>query len=141
MFTVFLLSATIGAAPDYDADAALALAVAAASVPQHNPITAFVPSPISGFRAPVGHTHTCANGHSWDHQANPTHTCQFCGLSQYDQDPVPRMVATGTSSGVVKMQGFEQSYSLSAYSSGGCTNGQCSAPQSVGRRGFGILRR
>lgn len=48
-----------------------------------------------------GHTHTCANGHTWDHDANPTHTCtclvddgtgdhvvsyRQCGLSQYVQD-------------------------------------------------------
>lgn len=43
-------------------------------------------------RAPIGHTHTCANGHTWDHQANAGHTCQTCGLSQYVQDRTPRRV-------------------------------------------------
>lgn len=55
------------------------------------------------YRSPIGHTHTCARGHSWDHDANPTHVCrvtlpngQTCGLSQYVQDPTPRMVSVVT---------------------------------------------
>jgi hypothetical protein len=44
------------------------------------------------FRAPIGHTHTCAAGHTWDHVKNPGHNCQKCGRSQYIQDPFPRPV-------------------------------------------------
>lgn len=45
-------------------------------------------------RAPIGHTHTDARGHTWDHSANPGHTCTVagCGLSQYVQDSYPRPV-------------------------------------------------
>jgi hypothetical protein len=43
-------------------------------------------------RAPVGHTHTCARGHTWDHSENPTHNCRFCGLFQNVQDRTPRAV-------------------------------------------------
>lgn len=48
------------------------------------------------YRAPVGHTHTCANGHTWDHSANPSHTCRECGQSQYYQDTSPKMVRVVT---------------------------------------------
>lgn len=44
------------------------------------------------YRAPIGHTHTCAKGHTWDHVLNPGHNCQKCGLAQYMQDPFPRPV-------------------------------------------------
>lgn len=44
------------------------------------------------YRAAVGHTHTCINGHTWDHQANPTHTCQFCGQQQWVQDRFPGQI-------------------------------------------------
>lgn len=44
------------------------------------------------YRAAVGHTHTCVNRHTWDHQANPTHTCQFCGQQQWVQDRFPSQV-------------------------------------------------
>ncbi len=47
---------------------------------------------VTTTRAPVGHTHTCRNGHTWDHQENPTHTCRFCGLSQAVQDRFARPV-------------------------------------------------
>lgn len=61
-------------------------------------VTAFVSDKAAGqeyvwgYRAPVGHTHTCGNGHTWDHQANPGHICLSCGLSQYTQDRSPRRV-------------------------------------------------
>ncbi len=61
-----------------------------------------------------GHTHTCANGHTWNHATNPTHNCQVCGLPQYVQDSTPRAVS-------------QQNYQAPTYSSqlGGCANGQC----------------
>lgn len=43
-------------------------------------------------RSPIGHTHTCVNGHTWDHAANPTHTCKFCGSHQFVQDVTARPV-------------------------------------------------
>ncbi len=43
-------------------------------------------------RPPIGHTHTCSNGHTWDHKANPTHTCKFCGRQQFVQDTPARPV-------------------------------------------------
>lgn len=49
----------------------------------------------TGFRQPVGHTHTCPIcGNSWDHQKNPTHKCDKAGCpgSQYVIDQPSRMV-------------------------------------------------
>lgn len=52
----------------------------------------------AGFRQPIGHTHTCGNGHTWDHTSNPIgpgwqgHTCLQCGRFQNVIDPVPRLV-------------------------------------------------
>lgn len=48
------------------------------------------------YRQPHGHTHTCARGHTWDHTTNPSHVCKICGLTQYNQDAVPRMVTVVT---------------------------------------------
>lgn len=89
-------------------------------------------------RAPHGHTHTCRNGHTWDHAANPTHTCKFCGLSQYVVDrpsrPVTIVVAAASS---VRQEPAPPSVrpaarpvsvmprSLSFQSSGGCGPGGC----------------
>jgi len=71
---------------------------------------------LSNYRSPVGHTHTCRNGHSWDHTSNPTHNCLICGEPQYTIDPVPRLVPT-TSSTALK-------YSLPT-STSGCGPGGC----------------
>lgn len=43
-------------------------------------------------RAPVGHTHTCKNGHTWDHQLSTSHNCPYCGAFQNVQDRTPRPV-------------------------------------------------
>lgn len=57
------------------------------------PAPTYVDKLVVTHRAPTGqHTHTCPNGHTWDHLANPTHNCQFCGLAQYMQDIHPRPV-------------------------------------------------
>lgn len=88
-------------------------------------------------RQPIGHTHTCANGHTWDHQANSGHTCLICGLSQYVQDSSPRMVTVRTSSNVptyyypqttylpqyTYTQGYTPQYTLG--NSSNCVNGKC----------------
>jgi hypothetical protein len=102
-------------------------------------------------RAPIGHTHTCANGHTWDHAANPTHTCQFCGLNQFVVDTRPRAV-TVTAAPIVKQSlpvravsyDHEWDYKTppllqslySSVSAGGCANGQCATPS----RGRGFFR-
>lgn len=44
------------------------------------------------YRDPVGHTHTCVNGHTWDHQITPGHNCPQCGAYQNVQDRTPRKV-------------------------------------------------
>ncbi len=63
-------------------------------VTNHCPLTRLVTRTrtVLGLRAPVGHTHTCGNGHTWDHQATSGHSCPHCGQSQYVQDRSPRMV-------------------------------------------------
>lgn len=93
--------------------------------PARNIAQSYKSQPI--YRAPIrmsagtdGHTHTCANGHTWSHVENPTHTCQICGLFQNEQDPYPR-ATRGYSRPTIQ-------YSLSQY--GGCANGQCSSGQS-----------
>lgn len=77
-----------------------------------------VPTSPPAIRVASGHTHTCANGHTWDHSINPTHNCQVCGLPQYVQDPFPRPVMSYSAS--------PSYYPLPSFSSGGCANGSCS---------------
>lgn len=31
------------------------------------------------YRNPIGHTHTCTNGHTWDHTLCTGHHCPYCG--------------------------------------------------------------
>lgn len=85
-------------------------------------------------RAPRGHTHTCANGHTWDHDANPTHKCQYCGAVQYVQDRSPRPVTVTRTVVNAPVQSapapraVQQTaafYFLPRLSAGGCANGQC----------------
>ncbi len=38
------------------------------------------------------HTHTCINGHTWDHSVTTGHNCPICGASQFVQDRTPRPV-------------------------------------------------
>lgn len=89
-FLILLCLPLVVKADDYDAEAALALA--AASQPQPK-VTQ--PTVAQSYAPTIGHTHTCANGHTWDHNTNPTHTCQVCGLQQYIQDPYPRTMCVG----------------------------------------------
>ncbi len=51
---------------------------------------------VTSYRRPIGHTHTCAMGHTWDHHANPTHVCRQCGRPQNVIDQPSRMVAVVT---------------------------------------------
>lgn len=85
-------------------------------------------------RAPHGHTHTCAHGHTWDHAANPTHKCQFCGMMQYVVDNPSRPVTIVRTVQVqseptppAKVVAPTMSFIFSRSSAGGgCANGQCS---------------
>lgn len=55
-------------------------------VVQSTPHYETVPT-VSQSRAAGGHTHTCANGHTWDHSMDGgSHRCPVCGLSQYVVD-------------------------------------------------------
>jgi len=59
-------------------------------LPQAPPIrtvaTQADPTPV---RSAVGHTHTCARGHTWDHTMDGgSHNCPVCGLHQTVVDPV-----------------------------------------------------
>jgi hypothetical protein len=86
-----------------------------------NVVTAKPKASTTGFRQPRGHTHTCTNGHTWDHDANPTHTCKFCGLNQFVQDNRPRLVTvtvTPTFTPAVQK-------TVRTLSAGGCANGNC----------------
>lgn len=78
-------------------------------------------------RAPHGHTHTCSNGHTWDHSVTSSHNCPVCGTFQNVQDPSPR-TATAAPTNVSPFQ--------TGTVTGGCPNGNCAVPQ----RG-GIFRR
>lgn len=46
----------------------------------------------TSLRAPIGHTHTCAHGHTWDHAVTASHNCPACGMAVYRQDSPVRMV-------------------------------------------------
>lgn len=97
-------------------------------VVNHCPAPAVIRIPALTTRAPVGsHTHTCANGHTWDHVANPTHTCQFCGLTQYVQDRSPRMVTVRTTSSTVAAPRTapQQYHEVMQMFQGGCPSGNC----------------
>lgn len=109
--------------------------------------TSVVSSPIRyqtvmATRSPQGHTHTCPNGHTWDHSATPGHNCPICGSAQFVQDRSPRMV---TVMRTVKVETPEVAYAsvpqtapaiaapAQTYLSpviykarGGCANGSCS---------------
>lgn len=96
-----------------------------------------VTSVLVHYRQPVGHTHTCAAGHVWDHQKNPTHNCQECGRSQYIQDNPWKLVPEYSVHRSPISTTPEESpvrYSLTAPStvSGGCASGNCSLPTRKG---------
>ncbi len=95
-------------------------------------------------RAPIGHTHTCANGHTWDHSVTDSHNCPVagCGLFQNYQDAVPRMVNIGGYwSADQKGSPYQVTFDHSLYpgygsaQGGGCANSSCgisSPPQRSG---------
>lgn len=81
------------------------------------------PLPATTTRVAVGHTHTCVNGHTWDHTMDGgSHRCPICGQPQYVVDSVPKMV---TGSPTVVYSQPMTTYQITPYSSGGCANGQC----------------
>lgn len=104
---------------------------------------------VTTTRAPIGHTHTCANGHTWDHQANPTHTCKICGLSQFTIDSRPRMVTELKSVPVTQnvqsvstsqpvQPAYQPQYTLGTgvSSSSPCANGNCPTSYGTSRPRF-----
>lgn len=58
--------------------------------------TQVITVPVLTHRQPMGHTHTCVNGHTWDHAMTAGHNCPICGAAQYVQDRTPRMVTVRT---------------------------------------------
>lgn len=89
-------------------------------------------------RSPVGHTHTCKNGHTWDHSVTASHNCPFCGAYQNVQDRISRPVTTAkaaTPPWIASPPPVTMSLTTlqSSVSAGGCANGQCS---NVSRGGF-----
>lgn len=80
-------------------------------------------------RAPVGHTHTCTNGHTWDHKLSASHNCPYCGQFVNVQDRSPRPVTVKTASSVQETAPVEM-FTMPARvgSAGNCANGQCQNP-------------
>lgn len=111
---------------DSKLDAILAAVVAKKAGAMAPTTTLAVQQPIAP-RAFVGHTHTCANGHTWDHSMTPSHNCPQCGLYQSVQD-TPRAAYSAPQ---------PLQYSLSTAGSS-CANSRCEVPQ---RRGLFGLRR
>jgi len=66
----------------------------------------------------VGHTHTCANGHTWDHSVTSSHSCPTCGLQQYVQDAKAKPVTAGAVKTVAQPKVFV-GYTKT------CNNGVC----------------
>ena len=87
-------------------------------------------------RAPVGHTHTCSRGHTWDHSTNPGHNCPVCGESQFVQDTRPRAVNVGVQSFTQPQPSQFRTYTIGGTSSG-CANGQCETVDFRGGKKFG----
>lgn len=92
-------------------------------------------------RPPVGHTHSCKCGTTWDHTANPTHTCLYCGTSQFVVDNPPRPVTmqrvVGSASiDIPSSNPSPATYIFPGSSSAGCPNGQCGIPAATYRRGL-----
>lgn len=109
------------------------------TVSQPVPVTRYVTQ--ATYRAPVGHTHTCANGHTWDHSVTDSHTCPVagCNLQQWTQDSYPRSVNTGGVTSYVTPAGYSTPFATSGVTSG-CVGGNCpTASYSSGRTG--IFRR
>lgn len=97
--------------------------------------------------APIDHTHTCRNGHTWDHTMDGgSHDCPYCGAHQTYQDagrkPVTMAVreatraesggtVTATATAATAATTTAQPAPILAYSLGGsgsgCANGACAA--------------
>lgn len=126
-----------------------------------DPLPVFTPAPnpapsspgqVWYMRIPVGHTHTCGAGHTWDHSANSSHNCiapvertdgswGTCGLFQNYQDASPRMVhifPTAPIAGKDRDDVFTDSRSLLTLGAG-CANGNCAAGAGFASRG-GLFR-
>ncbi len=97
---------------------------------------AVVKAPVEVVRSPIGHTHTCPAGHTWDHSITASHNCPFvnadgtvCGLYQNTQDPFPRPVTAG--SGVYQGTFQPQQFGTSVQGvTSGCVGGRSCGIQS-----------
>lgn len=148
LLTILLTAVPLlaGEREDREAQAALALAAASrarthAAVPDTpSPVTVAPPAEVTGhwsYRAPVGHTHTCVNGHTWDHTANPTHTCQICGAQQVVIDNPSRPVGVwfGPAASVAPPPPYRApptTYAPFGSAGGGCSSGNCPAASAPG---------
>lgn len=111
---------------------------------------------VTTLRAPNGHTHTCANKHTWDHKENSGHVCtapvmrngkiEQCGLTATIQDSPKKMVtmvravrsaeSTAPAAVIATREitratpvNFVEQYIMPARvgsASSACANGQCS---------------
>jgi len=110
--------------------------------------------PARGFS---GHTHTCANGHTWDHTMDGgTHRCPVCGLSQYivDSGSMRGSVQSGLTQETIydndgnakqvwtmrSPQSASGTSIMGGCSSGGCASGNCPTSYAPQRRGFRLFR-
>lgn len=115
--------------------------VAEPKVEEFPPQPAVLNKTVYFTRQPVGHTHSCGRcGTTWDHVANPGHTCLYCGTSQFVQDVPPRPVSmqrTELAAVGEPVQAAPASipYSLPG-SSSNCPGGNCPAPPATVRRGL-----
>lgn len=80
-------------------------------------------------RAPVGHTHTCKNGHTWDHTATASHNCPICGAYQNVQDRSPRPVTVARVTNATIAHQSAPSVFVLPRASSGCANGNCAYPR------------
>ena len=92
------------------------------------PVTAqkVTPLPVQTSSAVGYHTHTCVNGHTWDHSNGVGHNCPVCGMAQYVQDS-PRTTVQQYRP-AVQTYSPQPVYYQPAYSfapTSGCANGQC----------------
>lgn len=131
-----------------DADEITKLKTQVAELQKRLAGTAPITNPVSPptVRQAVGHTHTCRNGHTWDHTIdNGSHVCPTCGESQFVMDAVPKAIVTGgtatTQSGSTTtyttlpqyQTGWTQTFgysarsmqSASSFSQGGCSGAGC----------------
>lgn len=143
MLPMLLVSMAVGAEPDA-MEMEKARAAVAAAIQKTRTLDSVKASPrLTGsviqamYRRPVGHTHTCANGHTFDHKdgANKDHVCPHCGVVVTETDPRPRMVKETvpgleavTTEGPVTYQRVLTATITPQSIGSACANGSCAMP-------------